>query len=156
MKLSENSLKSDLISMLKSTSLHALNRSTSMAALPPAMLTDIRYISLRPSVRDPLIETHISTLPEAPLTTNASSGEQEALERQRQERERREALAARYMQVQREKKRANEALEYSKGRMREGEQEVQRAMRIGKEGLLGYMEHDGQPPLPTDGEPDDM
>lgn len=127
-----------------------------MAALPPAMLSDIRYISLRPSVRDPLIETHISTLPGAPQTVNASLEEQEALEKQKQDRERREALATRQMQVQREKRRANEALEYSKNRMREGEQEVQRAMKIGKEGLLGYMEKDEQPPLPIEGEPDDL
>lgn len=137
--------------MLKSMSLHALNRSTPMAALPPAMLTDIRYISLRPSIRDPLIETHISTLAEAPATADVSAEEQEAIAKQRQERERREALAERTMQVQRDQRRVKEALAYSKGQMREGEEEVRRAMRVGKEGLLRYME-DGQPPLPPEGE----
>ncbi|KAL8924932.1 MAG: hypothetical protein Q9208_003815 [Pyrenodesmia sp. 3 TL-2023] len=156
LKLPESTLKANLVSMLKSVSLHALNRSTSMAALPPAILTDIRYISLRPSVRDPLIETHISTLPRAPQTFDDSLEEQEALGKQQKDRERREALAARQMQVQREKRRANEALEYSKGRMQEGEQEVQRAMRIGKEGLLGHMGEDEQPPLPTEGEPNGL
>lgn len=137
--------------MLKSMSLHALNRSTSMAALPPVMLTDLRYISLRPSVRDPLVETHISTLPAAPETTDAGTEEEETLLKQKQDRERREeALAERQLQVQREKRRTREALEYSKGRMREGEQEVQRALRVGKEGLLGYLEEDEQPPLPPE------
>lgn len=122
-----------------------------MAALPPAMLTDLRYISLRPSVRDPLVETHISTLPAAPETTDAGTEEEEALLKQKQDRERREeALAERQLQVQREKRRTREALEYSKGRMREGEQEVQRALRVGKEGLLGYLEEDEQPPLPQE------
>lgn len=140
--------------MLKSMPLHALNRSTSMAALPPAMLTDIRYLSLRPSVRDPLIETHITTLPAAPDTSDAGIEEEEALAKQKQERERREeALAERQLQVQREKRRAREALEYSKGRIREGEQEVQRALKVGKEGLLGYLEKEEQPaPLPLDSE----
>ncbi|KAL8763495.1 MAG: hypothetical protein Q9184_000707 [Pyrenodesmia sp. 2 TL-2023] len=156
LKLPESTLKADLVSMLNSVSSRALNRSTSMVALPSAILTDIRYISLRPSIRDPLIETHISTLPGAPQTADASLEEQEALEKQKQDRERREALAARQMQVQREKRRANEALEYSKSRMREGEQEVQRAMKIGKEGLLGYMEEGEQPPLPTEGEADNI
>ncbi|KAI4127947.1 MAG: hypothetical protein LQ338_002971 [Usnochroma carphineum] len=151
LKLPESTLKSDLVAMLKSMSLHALNRSTPMAALPPAMLTDIRYISLRPSIRDPLIETHISTLAEAPATADVSAEEQEAIAKQRQERERREALAERTMQVQRDQRRVKEALAYSKGQMREGEEEVRRAMRVGKEGLLRYME-DGQPPLPPEGE----
>lgn len=119
-----------------------------MAALPPALLIDLRYISLRPSIRDPLIETHISTLQEAPEAADVTPEEQEARMREKQERERRKALAERQMQVQKEKRKALEALEYSKGVMREGEQEVQRAMNVGKEGLLGYMEKDKQPPLP--------
>ncbi|KAL8962065.1 MAG: hypothetical protein Q9193_001481 [Seirophora villosa] len=151
LKLPESTLKADLVSMLKSMSLHALNRSTSMAALSPAMLTDLRYISLRPSVRDPLVETHISTLPAAPETTDAGAEQEEAVLKQKQDRERREeALAERQLQVQREKRRTREALEYSKGRMREGEQEVQRALRVGKEGLLGYLEEDEQHPLPPE------
>ncbi|KAL9028899.1 MAG: hypothetical protein Q9196_002793 [Gyalolechia fulgens] len=145
LKLPESTLKSDLVSMLKSMSLHTLNRSTSMTALPPVMLADIRYSSLRPSVRDVLIETHISTLPEAPGGTELDAEEQQVIAKRKQEREKREALAERHMQVQREKRRAREALEYSKGMMREGEQEVQRALKVGKGGLLGYMENDERP-----------
>ncbi|KAL9593701.1 MAG: hypothetical protein Q9179_005741 [Wetmoreana sp. 5 TL-2023] len=152
LKLPESTLKSDLISLLKSMPLHALNRSTSMTALPPGMLTDTRYISLKSSVRDPLIETYISTLREAPENGDVGSEEQEARMREKQERERRKALAERQVQVQKEKRRVREALEHSKGMMREGEQEVQRAMRVGKEGLLGYMEQEERPPLPPAGE----
>lgn len=123
-----------------------------MAALPPSLLTDIRFISVRPSIRDPLIETHILTLQEAPQNSNYDPTEEEARSREKQDRERRNALAERQMQVQKEKRRAREALEYSKGVMREGEQEVQQAMQVGKEGLLAYMENDGQPPLPPAGE----
>ncbi|KAL9586149.1 MAG: hypothetical protein Q9203_003959 [Teloschistes exilis] len=148
LKLPESTLKADLISLLKSTPLHTLHRSTSMAALPPSLLTDIRFISVRPSLRDPLIETHISTLQEAPQNSGADPEEEEARSREKQDREKRKALAERQVQVQKEKKRAREALEYSKRVMREGEQEVQRAMQVGREGLLAYMENDGQPPLP--------
>ncbi|KAL8660097.1 MAG: hypothetical protein Q9226_000089 [Calogaya cf. arnoldii] len=151
LKLPENTLKSDLVSLLKSTPLHALNRSTSMAALPPSMLTNIRYMALRSSIRDPIIETHISTLPDAPDTVDDPE-EQKEKARQKQEREQRRALAERQLQVQREKAKAQEALEYSKGMMREGEREVQQAMRVGKEGLLSYMEKDEQAPLPPVGE----
>ncbi|KAL8909124.1 MAG: hypothetical protein Q9171_005190 [Xanthocarpia ochracea] len=143
LKLPESTLKSDLVSLLKSMPLHALNRSTSMAALPPTMLTNIHYIALRPSIRNSLIETHISTLPEAPDTLEDPK-EREEKTRQKQEREQRKALAERQTQVQKEKKKAREALEYSKGVMREGEREVQEAMKVGKEGLLSYIEKDEQ------------
>ncbi|KAL8783788.1 MAG: hypothetical protein Q9213_004404 [Squamulea squamosa] len=151
LKIPESTLKSDLVSLLKSIPLRVLNRSTSMAALPPNMLTHLRYIALRPSVRDPLIETHISTLSEAPDTVDDPE-EQGVRMKEKQEREQRKALAERQMQVQREQKRAKETLEYSRGMLREGEREVQQAMRVGKEGLLSYMEKDEQPPLPPAGE----
>ena len=69
--------------------------------------------------------------------------------RQKKEREQRKALAERQMQVQREKLKAREVLEHSKEVRRQGEREVQEAMRVGKEGLLSYMEKDEQPPLPS-------
>ncbi|KAL8700029.1 MAG: hypothetical protein Q9224_001151 [Gallowayella concinna] len=151
LKLPESTLKSDLVALLKSMPLQALNRSTPMAALPPAMLTNMRYIALRPSIRDPLIETHISTLPEAP-DTGDDAEEQAERTKQKQEREQRKALAERQLQVQKEKSRAREAMELSKGRMQEGEREVQQAMRVGKEGLLAYMGKEELPPLPPAGD----
>ncbi|KAL8892479.1 MAG: hypothetical protein Q9215_000620 [Flavoplaca cf. flavocitrina] len=151
LKLPESTLKSDLVSLLKSTPLQDLNRSTSMAALPPSMLTNIHYIALRPSVRDPLIETHISTLPDAPDIMDNPQEQEERIKRKK-EREQRKALARRQMQVQRENLKVSEALEKSKGVMREGERELQQAMRVGKGGLLSYMDKDEQPPLPSAGD----
>ncbi len=115
------------------------------------MLTNIHYIALRPSVRDPLIETHISTLPDAPDIMDNPQEQEERIKRKK-EREQRKALAQRQMQVQRENLKAREALEQSKGVMREGERELQQAMRVGKEGLLSYMDKDEQPPLPSAGD----
>lgn len=144
LKLPEATLKSDLIKLLKSTPQHALNRSITIHALPTTLLTDLRYISLRPAIRDPLIEAHISTLPPAPTDLEIAPEEQEAQVKERQERERKqEALAHRQREVQGEKKRQSGALKYSKGMLREGEEEVQRAMRVGKEGLLGHMAYEG-------------
>ncbi|KAL8805402.1 MAG: hypothetical protein Q9182_001968 [Xanthomendoza sp. 2 TL-2023] len=147
LKLPESTLKSELVALLKSMPLHALHRSTPMAALPTAMLTNIRYIALRPSIRDSLIETHISALPEAPDTADDPEEQEERI-KQKQEREQRKALAERQLQVQRQKSKAKEALELSKGRMREGEREVQQAMRVGKEGLLASIGKEELPPLP--------
>lgn len=134
-------MKSDLIALLKSTPLHILNRSASPEALPPTLLTDLRYISLRSSIRDPLVEAFITTLAPAPNDVDISPEEQEALFKQTVERERRErALAERQKQVLEEKKRQQGSLQVSKGMLREGEAEIERAMRVGKDGLRGYME----------------
>ena len=140
LKLPEATLKSDLVKLLKLTPLYALNKSVTIHALPATLLTDLRYISLRPAVRDPLIEAHISTLPPAPADFEISPEEQESQAKERHERQRRqEALAERQKQVQEEKRRQNGALRHSRSVLREGEKEVQKAMRVGKEGLLGHI-----------------
>lgn len=140
LKLPEATLRSDLINFLKSTPLPSLNKSTTINTLPAALLTDLRYVSLRPTTRDPLIEAHISTLPAAPTDLSTSPEEQEAQAKERQRRQQRqEALAERQRLVQEEKRKQNGALRFSKDTLREREEEVQRAMRVGKEGLLGHM-----------------
>ena len=141
MKLSESTLKSDLAVLLKFLPIHVLNRSSSLQSLPPAILSDIRYVSLKPSIRDPLIEAHVSELPLAPTNIDGTPEEYEAQLRQKHERERRErALAARQLRVEEEKRKQRGILHHSKGLLREGEQELERAKKIGKEGLLGYIE----------------
>ena len=152
LNLPESTLKSDLSALLKSLPLYILNRSTSLGALPPAILTDIRYVSLRPHARDPLIEAYISTLPPAPEQSDISPEEEAELSRQKQERERRErALAERERRVQEEKKRQKSALQFSKGMLREGEEEIERAMKVSKDGLRGYLEVDGARKLSESG-----
>lgn len=134
-------MKSDLVKFLKSISLHTLHRSTAPDALPTILLADLRYTSLRPSVRDPLVETHIASLPPAPSDVEISPEAQISLSKQREERERREqALADRQKQVMDAKRKQREALRYSKEMLKEGEEEVERAMKVGKEGLRSYMD----------------
>lgn len=143
LKLSQSTLKSDLSTLLKSLPLSVLNRSTSLAALPPALLTDIRFISLPTSTRDPLVETYVSTLPLAPDGSSTSTEGEAELAKKRAERARREkALAEREKRVQEEKRRQQRDLEFGKGRLRQEEIELQQAMKVGKEGLraqLGYL-----------------
>ena len=140
LKLPEPTLKGDLVKLLKSIPLQALNRSTTIDTLPATVLTDARYISVRSAVRDPLIEAHITTLLPAPVDQEVSLEESEAWSKERHERDRRQrALADRQKQVENEKRRQQGALRYSKGMLREGEEQVRQAMRVGKEGLLGHM-----------------
>jgi len=138
-------LKSDLTALLRSQPLVSLNRSTTLDTLPTSILTDLRYISLPPSTRNTMIETFISTLPPAPEGTVLSAEEEAAQAKKWAERERREkALKDRERRVGEQKRKQERDLAYGKGRLREEEEEIERAMRVGKEGLKGHL--DGQIP----------
>jgi FF domain len=145
LKLSESTRKSDLSALLKSIPLQQLNNSSNTEALPPAILTDIRYISLSPRIRDPMIETYISTLPPPPEeeTSALSAQEQQEREQKRLERDRREkALAERERRVEEEKRRLKGDLLHGKKLLRQEAAEIQEAMQIrGKEGLKSYFQN---------------
>ena len=112
--------------------------------LPPAVLADIRYISLDPGIRDPLVEAYISTLPPPPEATAAEEGEETI--RERNERDRRQkALEERERRVAEEKRKQRRNLEMGKGRLREEEAEIARAMNVTKKGLMGYLKEDENP-----------
>lgn len=143
LKLPESTRKSDLSALLKSVPIQQLNRSTSIEALPPAILTDIRYISLPPKIRDPLIEAYISTLPPPPEDDDGLSvEEQEERRRKKEEREKRErALAERERRVEAEKRRQRGEIMRGKNLLRQEEAQLEQAMRIsGKDSLRSYME----------------
>lgn len=145
LKLPQATLKSDLTALLKAQPLSILNRSTSLDALPPALLTDIRFISLSPPTRDPLLETYIATLPAAPEGIAASIENAAEMTKKRAERERRErALAEREKRVQEEKRKQRRDLEFGKGRLREEEMELERAMKVNKDGLKGQLGYLGE------------
>ncbi|KAJ5226106.1 WW/Rsp5/WWP [Penicillium chermesinum] len=142
LKTSESSRKSDLSALLKSTPLHALNRSSNLEALPPSIVTDVRYIALPPKTRDPLIEAYISTL--APPPEEQLTPEQlEELSRKRRDREKRErALAEREKRVEEDRRRQRGDLIRGKNLLKEGEAEIAEAMKVNKDGLRTHMELD--------------
>jgi hypothetical protein len=123
-----------------------LNNATLPSHLPPSVLSDIRYISLDPSTRDPLIEGYITTL--APPPEAADEEESEEAIKARKDRERRQkALEDRERHVAEEKRRQKRSLEFGKGKLREEEVEIVRAMNITKKGLKGHlMELDAEKP----------
>ncbi|KAI9718771.1 MAG: hypothetical protein M1812_003945 [Candelaria pacifica] len=145
LKLPQSTLKSDLSTLLKSTPLSALNRSTIPTALPPTILIDIRYITLAPTTRDPLIEAYISTLPPPPLSQPniLSSKEEEEQIQQKQERQKRErALQEREEKVKADKLKQKGAMEFGLEVLKEGEMEIERALRVGKSGLRTQFDED--------------
>ncbi|OJJ64120.1 hypothetical protein ASPSYDRAFT_26144 [Aspergillus sydowii CBS 593.65] len=140
MKLPESTRKSELSALLKSVPLHDLNRSSNLEALPPAIITDIRYVALSPKVRDPLIEAFVSTLP-GPPEEDITPEQREELEKRRVEREKREkALAERQKQVREDERRRKGDLVRGRHLLEEGEAEIQEAMRVGKSGLRSHIE----------------
>ncbi|KAJ5550025.1 hypothetical protein N7535_002033 [Penicillium sp. DV-2018c] len=141
-KQPESTRKSDLSALLKSVPLDLLHRSSNVEALPNVILTDVRYIGLAPEMRNPLIEAYISTLPPAP-EVQLTAEELQELDRKRLEREKREkALADREKRVEEEKRRQRGDLLRGKHLLREGEAEVEQAMRVSKDGLRSYMDAD--------------
>jgi hypothetical protein len=140
LKLDKSKLKSDLTTLLKSLPLSALNRDTTLDTLPSALLGDIRYISLSPSIRDPLIETWITTLEPAQEAQALTEEEQAEALKKKSERERREkALADREKRIKEEKRRHLRDLERAKEQLRLGEREIEDAMKVGKVGLKGQL-----------------
>ncbi|KAI9743134.1 MAG: hypothetical protein M1818_003429 [Claussenomyces sp. TS43310] len=137
MKLPASTLKTDFLTLLKSQPTTVLNNATLASHLPPTIVADVRYISLDAATRDPLIEAFITTLPPPPET-----GIEETEEgiRARRERERREkALADRVEQVAEQKRQQKRHLEFGKGRLREEEAEIARAMNVTKKGLKDHL-----------------
>jgi len=66
-KKSSATQKSEFTGFVKSLPLTILNKNTNMDDLPDKILTDVRYAALKPSTRDPLLETYICTLAPAPV-----------------------------------------------------------------------------------------
>ena len=144
LKLPETTLKSDLTALLKAQPLTALNRSTSLEALPSALLVDLRYVSVPARVRDPLVEAYIAIQPSAPADAGADAEAAAEETRRRAERERREnALEERERRVKEEKRRNRASLEQGRERLREEEEEVERAMKVGRDGLRGHVQGEG-------------
>ncbi|KAM0250511.1 hypothetical protein ACHAQJ_008602 [Trichoderma viride] len=139
LKMSQATLKSDLTALLKAQPVHVLNNKSLAKGLPAQILTDVRYISLEPKIRDPLVEAYVQTLPPPPEDP-ASAAEDEEHRKAREARERREkALEERNRMVEEQRRRRERDVAVSKARLREEERELEVAMRVGKRGLQGQL-----------------
>ncbi|ODA80909.1 hypothetical protein RJ55_03869 [Drechmeria coniospora] len=139
LKMSQPARKSDLAALLKSQPAHLLHSKSMSTGLPTQMLSDTRYISLEPSVRDPLVEAYVQALPPPPEDA-AAAEEDEERRKDREARHRREqALEERNRAVEEQKRRREREVAASKARLREGEREIEEAMRVGKRGLQSQL-----------------
>jgi len=140
LKLPQATLKGDLRALLQSVPLRELNSRTNPSHLPAKVLTDLRYISLAPEIRDPIVEAYIQTLPGPPEEGTGGLEEDEAARKNREDRERRErAMRERERAVAEEKRRVEKQLAYERAHLREEERELERAMQVGKRGLQSQL-----------------
>lgn len=151
LKLPPATLKADLKKLLEAVSLSALNSQTLMSNLPPQVLSDIRYISLDPKIRDPFIEAYIKGLGPPPEGGEIADEDDEMTKKLREERRKREkALQDRERAVAEDKKRQEKKLQYERARLRDEEQELKRAMQVSKKGLQSQLAADRQAGTPAD------
>ncbi|KAH6609954.1 u1 snrnp [Trichoderma cornu-damae] len=139
LKMPQATLKSDLTALLKAQPVHLLNNKSLANGLPAQVLTDIRYISLEPKMRDPLVEAYVQMLPSPPQDPS-SAAEDEEHRKARDARERREkALEERNRMVEEQRRGRERDAAASRARLREEERELEVAMRVGKRGLQSQL-----------------
>lgn len=133
LKLPESTRKADLITLLKSQPLPALNNASTINTLPRQVLGHLHLISLPQNVREALVEHHISSLPPPPEEDEGEWSEEQhaAEEKKRAERRKREtAMAERERQVNEEKQRTGRDEAQAKRNLREEQAELARYARI--------------------------
>ncbi|POR37973.1 Pre-mRNA-splicing factor dre4 [Tolypocladium paradoxum] len=136
LKMPRATLRSELTALLKAQPVHLLHNKSLSSGLPTQVLTDIRYISLDPEARDPLVEAYVQSLPPPPQDPDAAAEDDAEKRKEREARERREnALRERDRVVEEQKRRREREVAASKARLREGEREIEVAMRVDRRGL---------------------
>ncbi|KAI5923442.1 hypothetical protein F4810DRAFT_701175 [Camillea tinctor] len=141
LRLPPDQLKKDLAALLREIPPRELHNQSLLENLPSRLLADLRYISLDPKVRDPLIEAYVRTLGPPPEAGEAAEGEEtEAARKAREARRKREkALEERERAVAEEKRRQRRQIEHGRAALREEEREIERAMQVGKKGLQSQL-----------------
>ena len=89
-----------------------------------------------------MIEAYISTLAPAPSDGSAGLDAVAEAEKKRDRERREKALREREDRVQEAKLRQSRDLKYGRQRLHEREEELERAMRVGKDGLRGHFAAD--------------
>ena len=144
LKLPQSTLKSELTIFLKSLPLAILNNSCDPSSLPPEVRADTRFMGLPETVRNPLIEAYVQTLGPPPGGEEQAPGPSAEDAKAKEAREKRErALDQRNKAIEQQKERDRRNREIAKARLREGEREIERAMQVGKRGLISQLQGDG-------------
>lgn len=138
LKMSESDRKDDLVKLLREASKQGqIHRETTLDTLPNEILREVKYHAAPLMQRDELLRALTPTLP--PPT--GDEGIRIALAKEQEDRRRREeALADRQRRVEEEKRRAFGAVRYGREMLRDEAEQLERAKRVGRDSLMGYME----------------
>lgn len=141
LKLPQAKLKSDLLALLKEQPLSCLNNASLQSNLPSEILTDLRYISVDRNTRDSLIGSYISSLPPPPFISDHVGEENngEIINNKLYLKRRQKALEDREKCVAMEKRRQRKDLDLGKEILREEEERIAMAMKVGYEGINSYL-----------------
>ncbi|KAL5600889.1 hypothetical protein BROUX41_005728 [Berkeleyomyces rouxiae] len=145
LKMSQSQRKADLILLLKSQPLAILNNSANPTNLPTELRAHMKFISVEPAIRDPLVEAFIQALPPPPQGDDSAGDEpvDEATIKAREARQKREkALRDNEQRAEFEKRRQRRELEHSKHALSQGHMELEAAMQVGKHGLQSQLTKD--------------
>ena len=153
LQMPQSTLKAEFTALLKSLPPSVLTRDTPQHRLPAALLADLRFVSVPRTLRDPLLEAYLTTLPAAP-SGEGGAAEETVDEAKSADRERRrKALAERERRVEEEKRRQRRDLAQGRAFLRAEEAEIERAMRVGRGGLKSQI--DDPEPMDEDDNDDD-
>ncbi|KAL1890378.1 hypothetical protein Cpir12675_005424 [Ceratocystis pirilliformis] len=147
LKMSQNQRKSDLLALLKAQPVAVLNNLTDPSDLPLQLRSHMHFISVEPSVRDPLVEALIQSLPPPPEGFSKTEDLQidEAMAKAQEARRKREkALKDSEERAEFERRKQRRELGYSKQVLKQEQMEIEAAMQVGKHGLHSQLAKDGQ------------
>lgn len=139
LKLPQSTLKSDLTALLKAQPSHILHSRSVADGLPSQVLGDIRYASVEPTVRDPLVEAYVQNLSPPPSDANAAEDAEEKRKTQEAREKREKALQEHNRLVDEQKRKRERDIATSRARLRDEERELEMAMRVGKRGLQSQL-----------------
>ncbi|KAL2890689.1 Pre-mRNA-splicing factor dre4 [Ceratocystis lukuohia] len=147
LKMSQNQRKSDLLALLKAQPVTVLNSLTDPSDLPLQLRSHMHFISVEPSIRDPLVEALIQSLPPPPEGLSKTEDLQidEATAKAQEARRKREkALKDSEERAEFERRKQRRELEYSKQVLKQEQIEIEAAMQVGKHGLHSQLAKDRQ------------
>lgn len=131
--------KAELTTLLKSLPLQVLNNQSLSRGLPKELLADARYGVVEGGVKDGLVEAYVQSLAGPPSLEDVEVSE----ERARRERTDR-AIKEREKRVEVERKGREEEVGRARGRLEQGEREIEGARRIGLGGLRSQLFEKGK------------
>jgi hypothetical protein len=138
LKMTEADRKDDLAKLLREASKQGqIHRETTMDTLPNEVLREVKFHAVPVGQREELLRALTPTLP--PLTGEKSAQVARAKE-QEDRRRREEALADRQRRVEEEKRKTFGAVRHGREMLRDEAEQLERAKRVGRDGLMGYMD----------------